>query len=170
MKDSGMAVVFCLAMIMPEAHALAVDSTAVTPRQVGQTSRVQAGLAVRGWTDTHVLTVGGAFELRCLGGLPLEAQRLVQASRMIAGFDFTVTVPGGMLPASYDIPGWSEWASPSRHDCTFVYVGRAIEAPVTFGVFGIRVTLGGGEVSDGDTTTFTVVKPVPGSGGGTCIQ
>lgn len=170
MKFLGMAVPLCLAIIMPEAHALRVNAASTTPRQVGQTNTIQLGLLVQGWTDTRVLTVGGAFEFQCIGGLPVVGQKLVQASRILPIFTFTVSVPEGPLPADFNIPGWSEWASPSRHDCTFVYVGRAIEAPVTLGVFGIRVSLGGGEVDDGGTKTLTVVKPVPGAGSGTCTQ
>jgi hypothetical protein len=148
----------CVALAVPEARALDLRSTPLTPRQVGTTNRVQVGLAVQGWTDTLQLTVAGAYQVNCPAGLPIEAQRAASATQYPAGFSFTLTVPG-WIPAEYVIPGWSEWAAPATKTCNFVYTGRAKEALVSLSGFGIQITLGSGERVDGNTRQFTVVKP-----------
>lgn len=169
MNKSVMATALCVAIAVPEAHALSVISRAHTPTQVGQTQNVSVGLAVIGSTDTQLLTVMGAFEVRCPQSERIEAQKGVQSSQMLGGFSITLTIPG-MLPAQYPIPGWPEWATPSTKGCVFVYVGRAREALVTLNTLGLTTTLGGGEVFDGDTKVFNMVKPVPSTGSGTCNQ
>lgn len=167
MKYSGSAMALCLVMIIPEAHALGVHSTAITPEQIGQTQQVKVGLHVQGWTNTFVLTIGGAFEVRCPQSERIEAQKVSQWTDYPAGFTSTLNVPP-QLPAQYSIPGWPEWATPSTKGCTFVYVGRAREALVSLAVFGLSTSLGAGEVTEGDTKTFNMVKAVPRTGIGAC--
>lgn len=169
MKSSGLAMALCFAISMPEAHALRVESTALTPEQIGKTQEVKVGLSVQGWTNTFVLTVGGVFEVRCPQSERIEVQKSSQWSRYPAGFTSTLNVPP-QLPAQYPIPGWPEWATPSTKGCTFVYVGRAREALVSIGILGLSTSLGPGEVTDGDTKVFNMVKPVPSTGSGTCNQ
>lgn len=168
MKSSGMAVALLLAIFMVPVHALDVKSMPYTPRQVGQADRVQLGLAVQGWTKNQELTVAAAYELTCPGGTPLRAGRAASQQQTWAGFSFTLTVPT-TVPAEYPIPGWTEWGTPATKRCSFVFTGRAKEAIVVLGGFGIGMTLGHGEAVDEDTILFDVVKPLPkGTDSGTC--
>jgi hypothetical protein len=169
MKHLIGALVLFLAASMPAAHALNVDATPLTPEQVGKTNQVKVGLYVDGSTDTFFLTIGGAFEIRCPGSEKIEAGKSARWSRFPAGFNSSLTVPD-VVPANYSIPGWVEWAAPSTKGCTFVYIGRAIEAQLSFSFFGLTTTLGGGELIKSGTKTFTMVKPIPGTGSGTCTQ
>jgi hypothetical protein len=154
-------------MSMSEAGALRVESIALTPEQIGKTAQVKVGLHVQGWTNTMFLTIAGAFEVRCPQSEKIEAQRASQWSQYPAGFSSTLNIPS-ILPTQYSIPGWPEWATPSTKGCTFVYVGRAKESLVSIGMLGLSISLGAGEAVDGDTKTFNMVKPVPGTDSGTC--
>jgi hypothetical protein len=169
MKQSVVAFALWLAACMPAADALNVDATALTPVQVGKTDQVKVGLYVDGSTDTFYLTLAGAYEVRCPASEKLEAGRSAKWSRFPAGFRSSLTVPE-VVPAYYSIPGWVEWPTPSIKGCTFVYVGRAIEALVSFSFFGLTTSLGGGELTKSDTKTFTMVKPTPGTDSGMCTQ
>ncbi|HEY7377409.1 MAG TPA: hypothetical protein VH542_01875 [Steroidobacteraceae bacterium] len=141
-------------------QAAAVKSSFYSPRQVGVSERVQVGLSVFARADGFYLTAGGGYTLTCPDTTPLTAQRALQFVRLQTGYTTTVFVPE-VIPAEYSISGWYGWARPSTHYCTFSYTGRAKDAWVSLAGLGINVTLGGDEVSDGNSIVFAMQKLPP---------
>jgi len=148
-------------------EAANVGVRVVDPHQVGSGERVEVGMIVDGTTNLLTMTVGGGYTLTCPDTTPLTAQRALQFSRWLAGFTVSVFVPE-TIPYEYPISGWYSWDRPSTHYCTFSYVGRAKDAWVNLQGIGINITLGGDEVSDGNSRVFSMVKlaPPPPKGGG----
>jgi hypothetical protein len=142
------------------AHAAFVKSSYYVPRQVGATERAQVGLSVFARADAFYLTAGGGYTLSCPDTTPITAQRALQFVRLQPGYTTTVFVPE-VIPAEYPVSGWYGWARPSTHYCTFSYTGRAKDAWVSLAGFGINITLGGDEVSDGNSVVFPMQKLPP---------
>jgi hypothetical protein len=98
--------------------------------------------------------------LTCPDTAPLTAQRAMQFIRLAPGYKVAVFVPE-TIPAEYVISGWYSWARPSTHYCTFSYTGRAKDGWVGLNGIGVNVTLGGDEVSDGNSVVFPMQKLPP---------
>src|SRR5262245_41641704 len=147
-------------------------------RQVGTTERAQVGMSVTAEGVSFTLTAGGGYTLTCPDTTPLTAQRALQFQRVKPGYKVTVMVPE-VIPTEYVISGWSSWDTPSTHNCTFSYTGRAKDGWVNLVGIGMNVTLGGEEAIDADSKVFPMVKqapppppppPPPPGGGIPCIS
>jgi hypothetical protein len=169
MKPAGTWMVLMLAISCAPANAANVGVRLSSPHQVNSSERVEVGMIVDARTNTLTMTAGGGYTLTCPDTTPLTAQRALQFTRWPAGFVVSVFVPE-TIPATYAISGWYSWNRPSTHYCTFSYVGRAKDAWVNLSGFGVNITLGGEDVTAGDSVVFPMVKPAPPTppGGGGC--
>lgn len=160
-------------LVLKMAHANALESTldiyVFPPAQVGNTQNAVLGMAVSASTPLYTLSVAGGFTATCFESEAIEAQASASKSNFFGGVSVSVQVPR-TITAQYPMSGWAGWPSPSTQSCSFKYVGRAKEGIFTIGGLGSGITFGGGDRSEGDTIIFRMMKPVPGTGSGTCKQ
>ena len=166
MKHTSTWIVLMLTTSLAPANAANVKVSLYSPQQVSTSERVRVGMSVNAEAGTFALTAGGGYTLTCPDTTPLTAQRALQFYRLAPGYTVSVFVPE-VIPAEYPISGWSSWARPSTHYCTFSYTGRAKDGWVSLSGIGVNVTLGGDEVIDGNSVVFPMAKlpPPPPAGG-----
>lgn len=160
-----------LSGVLCRAHARPSVSVYPYPaHQVGVSASVRAGLVVVGESTWTSLTTGGGFTLTC--GVQTVLAENSAHSPFIAGPNAAIVHVPPVDPADYNIGGFNSLQGGRCRPCSFQYRGRVLEGVATINATshgaGFVFTVGGVEMTTGDTRTFDICKPGTPNGSGGC--
>ena len=155
------------------ASAVTMSTRLQTIYQIGNGAQVNIGHTVIAHTNLNRLLAGGTYVAACAASemLPTSGQRSLSSQENIGGNQLYVTIPS-VLPARVNMPGFNAAALRGRRlDCTYTWTSRAVEGSYTIGAGGGGFAIGGEEMTEGSTESFSMNVPGLGDGNGdsSCI-